>query len=86
VERILARLDNRPPLPRARCVLRALEVLERIGSDAARHLLRELAGGAPGAWRAEEAKAAQRGWRLGLDAHRPFRRYGVFFERIALKA
>jgi len=38
--------------------LRAIEVLEHIGSDSARHLLRRLCGGAAGAIETEEARAA----------------------------
>jgi RNA polymerase sigma factor (sigma-70 family) len=48
--------------------LRALEALELAGSDEARRLLEELAGGMPGAWLTEEAKAALK--RLG-KASRP---------------
>jgi hypothetical protein len=38
--------------------LRALEVLERIGTAEARRVLREVADGAPAAWQTREAKAA----------------------------
>jgi hypothetical protein len=37
---------------------RILEVLERAGGDDAKGMLKELAGGAGGAWLTEEAKAA----------------------------
>ncbi len=41
-------------------VLRAVEVLERVGDRDARALLRRLAGGTPGAWLTEEAKTTLR--------------------------
>jgi hypothetical protein len=40
--------------------LRAIEVLERIANSEARDLLRQLAGGASGAWLTEEARGALR--------------------------
>jgi hypothetical protein len=60
-EAILAALDNRPAMPAERLrLLRALEVLERIGSEAARKHLASLAEGAPDAWLTMEARACPR--------------------------
>jgi hypothetical protein len=56
VEALLARLDV-PTGERLRS-LRAVEVLEHIGTSGARGLLRELSRGAPGALLTREAKAA----------------------------
>jgi hypothetical protein len=48
-------------------VLRALAVLERVGTPVARRLLEALAGGAPGVRLTEEAQAALR--RLAKRSH-----------------
>jgi dipeptidyl aminopeptidase/acylaminoacyl peptidase len=62
--RIQELLEKLPSWPAARLqTWRALEVLEHIDTAAGRQLLEKLAGGAPGAWLTEEAKAIQR--RLG---------------------
>src|SRR5262249_25711472 len=52
--------DLEAPVPRAPVLqtLRAVEALEYAGTDEARRLLRDLAGGAPEAWLTQEAKAA----------------------------
>jgi hypothetical protein len=57
IKQLLAALDGRPSGERLR-VLRAVEVLECIGSPAARRTLKRLAGGAPEAQLTREAKAA----------------------------
>jgi RNA polymerase sigma factor (sigma-70 family) len=48
----------RHPSPERRRGLRALEILELVGTDDARRLLATLASGAPGAWLTEEARAS----------------------------
>ena len=67
---ILERIPD-PPSPfillgKERRDSRAILVLEHIGTAEARRLLRELADGAPDAWRTQEAQAALR----RLDARR----------------
>jgi hypothetical protein len=58
VEALLAPLDD-PVRGKERLrTVRALEVLERIGSSEARDLLQSLAEGAPGAWLTRQAQAA----------------------------
>jgi hypothetical protein len=57
VERLLERLRTQPLLPERLQTLRALEVLERLDTPESRHLLKELAEGAAGAWLTQEAKA-----------------------------
>jgi RNA polymerase sigma factor (sigma-70 family) len=57
LEQVLARLKE--PGPERRRQLRALEVLELVATPAARELLNELAGGAPGAWLTRAAAAAR---------------------------
>jgi RNA polymerase sigma factor (sigma-70 family) len=57
VRRVLATLEGVPPAKTLRD-LRAVEVLERIGTPEARLLLEKLAQGAPQAWLTHEAKAA----------------------------
>jgi hypothetical protein len=54
IERLLEKLDGQAVLP----VVRAVEVIELIGSDGARRLLRELAKGLAEARQTQEAKAA----------------------------
>lgn len=64
VRHLLAPLDAHPgALPDERLAVRALSVLERVGSDEARRLVKELAAGCPTARQTEEARAALR--RLG---------------------
>ncbi len=46
------------PTPDRLRQMRALEALELAGDGAARRLLKELAGGMPGVWLTEEARAA----------------------------
>jgi hypothetical protein len=61
IERLLEKVATAretPPPDRLR-MLRALEALERIGTPEARHLLQQLAQGAPEAWLTQEAKASQ---------------------------
>jgi RNA polymerase sigma factor (sigma-70 family) len=50
--------EQRSPSPQRLRLLRAVEVLERIGDADARRALATLTGGAPGAWLTEDAKAA----------------------------
>jgi len=57
VEGLLAR-PRQPQSPEALCRLRAIQVLERVGSPDARQILRRLAGGAQAAWETREAWAA----------------------------
>jgi hypothetical protein len=65
IERLLAELEEPMPAPeRLRC-LRALEVLEAVGTPAARQLLTALSRGAPDGQLTSEAKASLR--RLGRD-------------------
>jgi WD40 repeat protein len=61
IELLLARLDVVPPPAELR-TLRALAVLERIGSDEARALVETLAGGTPAARLTDEARAALARW------------------------
>jgi WD40 repeat protein len=56
VEHLLDLLSAKTPTPEMFRPLRALEVLERIGTPEARKLLKTLAGGTPGAWLTEEAR------------------------------
>jgi RNA polymerase sigma factor (sigma-70 family) len=62
LEKVLEREERGRWLPTGERLrqLRALEALELAGGDEARRLLEELAGGMPGAWLTEEAKAAGR--------------------------
>jgi WD40 repeat protein len=64
LEKLLGALDAQSP-SRLR-LLRAVEALEYAGGAEARRLLRELAGGAPGAWLTREAQAS-----LGRLERRP---------------
>jgi WD40 repeat protein len=64
VEQLLERLVGWSP--ERLYALRAVEVLERIGSPEARQVLEALAGGVPGAWLTGEAKAS-----LERLTHRP---------------
>ncbi|MFO0842599.1 MAG: hypothetical protein U0797_09420 [Gemmataceae bacterium] len=61
LERLLAAVDAdvHTPSPERIRALRAVELLERIGTPAARRALAELAGGAPGARLTREAKATR---------------------------
>jgi WD40 repeat protein len=62
VELLLAKVDQGIlPVDQLRS-LRALTVLERIGSDEARHLVTAMAGGDPTAWLTQEAQAAVQRW------------------------
>ena len=58
VEQLLAKLDLTVTSGEGLRVARALELLERIGTAEAREVLRRLAEGAAGTWRAQEAKAS----------------------------
>jgi hypothetical protein len=66
VEKLLKRLDGFVTRPNQLRLLRAVEVLERIGTADARALLRDLAKGAPAARLTREAKSA-----LQRLEHRP---------------
>jgi hypothetical protein len=57
IEALLARHDD-VATPENLRALRGVEVLERISTSEARELLRELAGGAPGAFLTLQARAA----------------------------
>jgi WD40 repeat protein len=61
-EALLERLDDVETAPERLQAFRAVEVLERIGSPAARKLLEELARGAPHARLTREAKASLQRW------------------------
>jgi hypothetical protein len=54
----LERLAEAPPSAERTQALRAVEVLERVGSREAREVLRALAGGAPDAELTQQATAA----------------------------
>jgi hypothetical protein len=58
VERLLARLDEQDMSPDRLQAIRAVKVLEYMGTSEARRVLQGLAAGAPGALPTEEAKAA----------------------------
>jgi hypothetical protein len=60
VRRLLLPLDGNPAaLPDERLACRALSVLERVGTDEARRLVKELAGGCPTARQTQEAGASR---------------------------
>jgi hypothetical protein len=67
IERLLKDMRAHPAAGESLRLGRALAVLEYAGTDAARRLLRELAGGAPEAWFTREARAAVR----RLDSYMP---------------
>jgi hypothetical protein len=58
VEALLNRLDAATPSAERLRSLRALEVLEHLGTPEARAALETLTKGAPGAWLTEEARLA----------------------------
>ena len=58
IDRLLEKLESAAPSPEQLRLLRALEVLEHIGTPEARELLRTLAKGASGARLTQEAKAS----------------------------
>jgi hypothetical protein len=62
VEALLERLDDVESAPERLQAFRAVEVLERIGSPAARKVLEELAKGAPHARLTREARASLQRW------------------------
>jgi hypothetical protein len=57
IQALLKKLE-RPTSPEALRAIRAVQVLEYIGTAEAKRLLRRLAEGAPGAWLTEDARAA----------------------------
>lgn len=57
VESLLAPLNRHPATPEELRQTRALQVLERIGTEEAQAVLRRVAEGAPGAWVTGEARA-----------------------------
>jgi WD40 repeat protein len=59
-EQLLTKADEPGLTPARLRELRALEVLEHVGTPAARHVLERLAGGAPGSGLTREARAALR--------------------------
>jgi RNA polymerase sigma factor (sigma-70 family) len=69
IEGLLGKWSGAVPAPERLRVLRAVEVLERVGSAEARRVLEALAGGAEGARLTREAAAALR--RLGRRAGSP---------------
>ena len=58
IKRLLERLDNQAASAEEVRMLRALEILERLGTPEARQLLQMLASGAPGASLTQEAAEA----------------------------
>jgi WD40 repeat protein len=58
VERLLRELEEQPPPPEVLRGVRSVQVLEQIGSPAARDVLQLLATGDPDAWLTREAKAS----------------------------
>jgi hypothetical protein len=58
LEGLLTRLAGGPLSPETICHLRAIQVLERVGSQDAQQLLEDLAGGSSAAPETQEAKAA----------------------------
>lgn len=58
IESLLETIASRPLSPDALRTIRAVQVLETIGTSQARRILEELAGGAPEAWQTQEAMAA----------------------------
>jgi hypothetical protein len=58
IERILSCTDGKAPPPARLAAIRAVEVLEHVGTPEARALLRELGRGAPEARLTQEAKAS----------------------------
>jgi hypothetical protein len=77
VEELLKRLARMATQPEPMRRRRAVEVLEYIGTPAARRLLKKLAGGAADADQTKDAKASLR--RLALPAI-----HGGFFRLVAL--
>jgi hypothetical protein len=60
LERLLEQAGRQIPSGERLGRLRALRVLEQIGSPEARRMLEVMAGGAPAAWETQEAKACLR--------------------------
>jgi hypothetical protein len=58
IEALLAKLKDDRTTETGRRALRALEILEHIGTDQAREVLKSLAGGTPEAWLTQESQAA----------------------------
>src|SRR5262249_6745670 len=65
IERLLERLEGLVASPEELRSLRAIEVLELIGTDGAQKVLRDLATGAAGARQTQEAKASLQRLRKG---------------------
>lgn len=70
IEDVLSRLEPSPPPPETLRILRAIEVLEHIGTPVARRCLEVMSKGASEAKETHEASAALR----RLDRHRPDKR------------
>jgi WD40 repeat protein len=64
IEQLLRDIAQRPPAPEVLRRVRSIQILEQIGSPAARDILQTLAKGDPDAWLTREAKAS-------LDRLRP---------------
>jgi hypothetical protein len=62
VQLLLANLASRPPASKTLQALRAIAVLEAVGTAEACDILRDLAAGAPGALVTEAARAALARW------------------------
>jgi hypothetical protein len=70
IQRLLRLIDNGDPTPEERRMLRAIEVLERIGNKDAQRVLQKLADGAPRAKQTIEAQAALKRLRLAKEGLR----------------
>ena len=68
IEAVLQKVETGPSPPACLRPLRALMVLEMLGTADARALVKELAAGEPDAWLTVEAQAA---WRRAEACHNP---------------